>query len=80
LFSLADLKFSANDTVDAASWYQKAADADPSWGKPVYKLGLCALKTGDRESAASLMARVVAIDPVSPEAALAKASLESLKK
>ncbi len=80
LFTLADLRFSADDTTEAARWYQKAADADPFWGKPVYKLGLCALKTGDSEGAAKLMAKVVAIDPVSPEAALAKASLESLKK
>ncbi len=80
LFSLADLKFTDNDTPAAARWYQKAAEADPFWGKPIYKLGLCALKSGDTEGAARLMARVIAVDPVSPEAALAKASLESLKK
>lgn len=80
LFTLADLKFGDNDVVEAARWYQKAADADPFWGKPIYKLGLCALKSGNTDEAAKLMARVIAVDPVSPEAVLAKASLESLKK
>ncbi len=79
-FSLAEVKFTRDETSEAARWYQKASDADPFWGKPIYKLGLCAAKAGDAEGAAKLMARVIAVDPVSPEAALAKASLESLKK
>jgi Tfp pilus assembly protein PilF len=80
LFTLADFKFDGNDTAAAQRWYQRASDADPFWGKPLYKLGLCAMKTGDTEEAARLMAKVIAVDPVSPEAALAKASLESLNK
>jgi thioredoxin-like negative regulator of GroEL len=80
LFTLADWKFDGNDTAEAQRWYQKAAEADPFWGKPIYKLGLCAMKSGNTDEAARLMARVIAVDPVSPEAALAKASLETLKK
>ena len=64
----------------AEAWYRKAAETDPFWGKPLYQLGLCALKSGDKDEATRLMARAIAVDPVSPEAALAKASLESLKK
>ncbi len=79
-FSLAEVKFTRDEMSEAARWYQKASDADPFWGKPLYKLGLCAVKAGDADGAAKLMARVIAVDPVSPEAALAKASLESLKK
>lgn len=79
LFTLGNLNF-ANDTTEAARWYQKAAETDPFWGKPLYQLGLCALKSGDTDEATKLMARVIAVDPISPEAALAKASLESLKK
>jgi tetratricopeptide (TPR) repeat protein len=79
-FSLAEVKFTRDEMSEAARWYQKASDADPFWGKPIYKLGLCAAKAGDADGAAKLMARVIAVDPVSPEAALAKASLESLKK
>jgi Tfp pilus assembly protein PilF len=80
LFTLADFKFDGNDTAEAQRWYQKASEADPFWGKPIYKLGLCAIKTGNTEEAARWMAKVIAVDPVSPEAALAKASLESLNK
>jgi tetratricopeptide (TPR) repeat protein len=79
-FTLGERKFAQNDTDEAALWYRKAADVDPFWGKPIYKLGLCAMKSGDKAGAASLMAQVILVDPVSPEATLAKSSLESLKK
>ena len=79
-FTIGEMSFTRNDTLEAARWYKKATSVDPFWGKPLYKLGLCAMKSGDTEGAATLMARVIAVDPVSPEAALAKASLESLKK
>ena len=79
-FTLGEMSFTRNDTSEAARWYKKATSVDPFWGKPLYKLGLCAMKSGDADGAATLMARVIAVDPVSPEAALAKASLESLKK
>ena len=72
---LGDLKFEKGDIDEASRWYQKAAEADPSWGKPLYKLGLCALRKGDTPTAAGLMAKVVAVDPGSPEAALAKTSI-----
>ena len=79
-YSLAEVKFNRNETDEAIRWYEKASSADPSWGKPLYKLGLCAIKKGDTAGATKLMDRVIAVDPVSPEAALAKSSLESLKK
>jgi tetratricopeptide (TPR) repeat protein len=78
-FTLGEEKFTDNNLEEAARWYRKAAAADPFWGKPLYKLGLCAIKSGDAREASTLMSQVIAIDPVSPEAALAKSSLESLK-
>jgi tetratricopeptide (TPR) repeat protein len=78
-FSLAELQFSKGDAENAARWYQKAAEADPSWGKPRYRLGLMAMKAGDRTGAARFMTDVVNVDPVSPEAALARTALEQLK-
>lgn len=80
LYRLGDLKLDQKDTAAAASWYEKAASADPYWGKPIYKLALCAVQSGDTAGAARLMAQVIAVDPGSQEAALAKTSLESLKK
>ena len=61
------------------TWYQKAADADASWGKPLYKLGTMAMSRGDSAAAAKAMTQVIAVDPTSPEAAQAKAALERLK-
>jgi Flp pilus assembly protein TadD len=74
------VKLAKGQTDEASVWYQKAAAADPSWGKPRYKLGLIAMQAGDRASAARLMNEVMAVDPISPEAALAKATLDQLNK
>ena len=59
---------------------KKAAAADPIWGKPLYQLGLDAIKKGNNSDATTLLTQVIAVDPTSPEAALAKSSLELLKK
>ena len=79
-FSLGEITLARNDADEAARWYQKAADADPYWGKPLYRLGLLAAKKGDTANATKLMDQVITVDPSSPEAALAKTSLDSLKK
>ena len=80
LFNLAEITLARNDAAEAERWYQKAMSADPYWGKPVYRLGLLAVKKGDAANATKLMAQVIAVDPTSPEATLAKTSLESLNK
>jgi Tfp pilus assembly protein PilF len=79
-YNLGELTLARNAAEDAARWYQKASTADPYWGKPLYKLGLLAQRNGDSARASKLMDQVIAVDPASPEAALAKSSLESLKK
>ena len=61
-------------------WYQKAAEADPAWGKPLFKLGLVALNKGDKDGTVKAMEKVIVADPNSPEAAQAKAVIEQLKK
>jgi predicted Zn-dependent protease len=80
LFELGELKLAANLPDEAAEWYRKANAADPIWGKPLYKLGLDAMKKGNNSDATKLLSEVIAVDPTSPEAALAKSSLELLKK
>jgi Tfp pilus assembly protein PilF len=79
-YNLGDVTLARNDADEAARWYEKASAADPSWGKPLYKLGLLAANKGDTTSASKLMDQVIAVDPTSPEATLAKTSLESFKK
>jgi tetratricopeptide (TPR) repeat protein len=78
-YSLAEIKV-AKSPEEAAKWYQKAADADASWGKPRYKLGTMAMSKGDKETAMKAMTQVIAIDPLSPEAAQAKTALEQLQR
>ena len=75
-----EVKFAKGDNDEAAKFYQKAADTDPAWGKPWFKLGLVALNRGDKDTAAKMMDKTVAADPTSPEAAQAKGVIEQLKK
>lgn len=79
LFTLGDMLFESN-IDEAAAWYKRASSVDPIWGKPLYKLGLVAIKKGNTSDATTLLTRAMTVDPTSPEAALAKSSLESLKK
>jgi tetratricopeptide (TPR) repeat protein len=79
-YSLGEVKFARGQADDAAKWYQKASDLDPSWGKPVLKLALVQVNKGDKEAAIKLAEKVIAADPTSPEAATAKALIEQLKK
>jgi TolA-binding protein len=74
------VKFAKGNTDEAATWYQKAMSADPSWGKPVFKLALVALNKGDKDGTIKMMEQVIAADPTSPEATQAKAVIEQLKK
>ena len=44
-YTLGEVKSAKGETDEASKWYQKASAADPSWGKPLYKLGLLAHRT-----------------------------------
>jgi tetratricopeptide (TPR) repeat protein len=80
LYNLAEIKLAKNQTDEAAKLYRRAADADTSWGKPLFKLGKIAMDRGDTETALKALAQVIAVDPTSPEATQAKATIEQLKK
>lgn len=79
-FALGDLNFDRDQIDSAMTWYQKAADRDPSSGRAWYKLGLSASKKGDQAAASTFMNKVLAVDPVSAEAALARAALDQLNR
>lgn len=80
LYGLAEIKLARSQPDEAAKLFQRAADADSSWGKPLLKLGTIAMNKGDKESAMKALARVIVVDPTSPEATQAKAAIEQLKK
>jgi len=79
LYDLGEVEAARGKMDEATSWYQKASASDPNWGKPLLKLGLSAMQRGDRAGAATLMQRVVAVDPTSAEAAQAKTVIEQLR-
>lgn len=79
-YNVGEVKFANGHTDEAATWYQKAADKDPTWSKPLFKLGLVALNRGDKAGTIALMEKVIAADPDSPEAVQAKGLIEQLKK
>jgi predicted Zn-dependent protease len=80
LYGLGELEMSRGRTPQAADWYRKAAGVDPSWGKPLYRLGELAISARDEGSAVKYLGEVIAVDPASPEAELARAALDRLKK
>ena len=79
-YNLGEVKFSKGQTDEAATWYQKAVDLDPSWGKPIFKLALVQLNKGDKAATIVMLQKVISADPTSPEAAQAKTVIEQLKK
>jgi len=79
-YNLGEVKFAKGATDEAAALYQKAADMDPSWGKPLFKLALVQLNKGDKDATIKALEKVIAADPMSPEAAQAKQVIEQLKK
>lgn len=79
-FTLGEVKSTGGDAAEAAKWYERASAADPSWGKPLHRLGMLALQNGDKTGAAKYLDQVILVDPISTEAALAKATLDQLNK
>jgi tetratricopeptide (TPR) repeat protein len=79
-YNLGEAKFALGDVAGSAPWFQKAADADATWGRPLLRLALVAVNRGDREGATRLLEKVIAIDPASPDATDARAMMAQLRK
>jgi tetratricopeptide (TPR) repeat protein len=79
LLALGDVRAARGDADGAAAWYRRASQADPYWGRPLYKLGRQAMDRGDNATAIALMRKVLETDPLSPDAAEAQAALSSLR-
>ena len=79
-YNLGEVKFAKGETDEAMKHYQRAADMDPNWGKPIFKIALGHLQKGDTKSAITMLEKVIAVDPSSQEAGMAKATIEQLKK
>lgn len=79
-YGLAEIHLAANHPDEAARFYQKAAEADPTWAKPLLKLGVLAANRGDRDAATRYLERVVTLSPASDEATQARTILEQVKR
>ncbi len=79
-YNLGEVKFAKGETDEAVTFYQRAADIDPNWGKPLFKLGLARLQKGDTAGTLELMNKLISVDPNSAEAVQAKGLIEQLKK
>jgi tetratricopeptide (TPR) repeat protein len=75
LFSLGELVAKAGRTDEALDWFRKASAADPYWGRPLYRLAELSTAQGDSAGAAEYFERVIAVDPSSTEATLAKVAI-----
>lgn len=79
-YSLGEIKFSKGDMDGAEKMYQRALDADSTWLRPKLKLGLLAVRRGDRAAAITVFEGIVAAQPDAPEAAEAATYLKDLKR
>ena len=79
LFNSGEAAFASGNTTEAADWYQKATAADPAWGKPLFKLALVSLNTGDTAAAVQYLEQVIAVDPNSEEGVQASALITQLQ-
>ena len=75
-----EVAFANGQMDEATAFYEQAHQADPSWGKPLFKLGLVALNQGDIATAVAYFEQVVAVEPDSEEGAQAAEFVAQLKQ
>ena len=66
-YDLGEVKLARSQADEAVKAYKRAAQVDPTWGKPPFALGRIALDKGDRVAARRYFQTVIDVDPVSPE-------------
>ena len=76
MFAMGTLREAQGNAAEAQNWYQKASAADAVWTRPLMKLAALAAAGGDRAGASRLLARVVDLDPASPDGQQAAAMLK----
>jgi Flp pilus assembly protein TadD len=79
LFAMGTAKEAEGNAAEAAGWYLKASSADGFWTRPLMKLAAIANTGGDKASAAKYLAKVIDIDPSSPDAIQALALQKQLQ-
>jgi tetratricopeptide (TPR) repeat protein len=80
LFAAGELARARRQDAEAAGFYRRAIEADPDWSRARLALARVEVARGNRDAAIAELAKVVADDAGSPEAAEAKALLDTLQK
>jgi tetratricopeptide (TPR) repeat protein len=79
LFAMGKVKEAEGSAAEARDWYQKAAAADGYWTRPLMRLATLAGAGGDKAAAVKYLAKVIEIDPSSPDAVQALAMQKQLQ-
>jgi len=79
LFAMGRVKEAEGSATEARDWYQKATTADGYWTRPLMKLATLAGASGDKVAANKYLAKVIEIDPSSPDAVQALAMQKQLQ-
>ena len=79
-YDLGEIKLARAQAAQAVQAYERAAEVDPTWGKPPLALGRIAMEKGDAAAARKYFQIVTDVDPVSPEAAQATTMLRQLEQ
>jgi tetratricopeptide (TPR) repeat protein len=79
LCALGDVKLARTQSGEAASWYQKASEADPAWPRPYVKLGGIAASQGDAPAAVKYLERAIELDPQGDDATEARTLLAKVR-
>jgi tetratricopeptide (TPR) repeat protein len=77
-YSLGELSLAGGEFSRALMLYERAARKDPTWEKPVFKLGVLAMKMGNMAFAKERFQKVLELAPDSGEAAEAQTMLATL--
>jgi tetratricopeptide (TPR) repeat protein len=77
-YDLGEVKRSRSLPDEATKAYTRAAEVDPTWGKPQLALGRIAMDKGDAATAKKHFQTVTEVDPLSAEAEQATAMLRQL--
>jgi tetratricopeptide (TPR) repeat protein len=77
-YDLGEVKLARSQSEQAIKAYERAAQIDPTWGKPPFALGRIAMNKGDTTAARKYFQIVMDIDPISPEGAQATTMLRQL--
>lgn len=77
-YDLGEVRLARSETAEAVKAYGRAAELDPTWGKPPFALGRVAMTRGDRDAARKYFQTVIDVDPVSAEASQATTMLQQI--